>query len=319
MLRNAYLIAAGAGFVSALAFISAMVGSAFTSSLLFVIAALPIYVAGVGWSWAAALLATSIGSLLLVLAGAKGAAMIFAGVIGMPAVLLTQLAEQRRTVSDGQGTTAVFWAPPGLLVILAAALSSIISVSIVSLMHEEMPKLRTEIEKFIKTTPQVSGQQELTAEQISQIVDTVVLVLPAAVAIVPMIAAVFNLWLAGRIVRAAGNLRRPWPDLAAMSFPRGTPLVLAAAGLFSSMLAGIGAIAAVAVFGAFFVAYLLLGLAVIHFITRGKPWRPFALWAVYIGLLLINVWVALPIILLGLADSIFSLRGRSSGLSGPST
>ena len=66
---------------------------------------------------------------------------------------------------------------------------------------------------------------------------------------------------------------------------------------------------AISVFGAFFIAYLLLGLAVIHYLTRGKSWRPFALSAIYIGLFLVNIWLAIPIILLGLADTVFSLRG----------
>ncbi len=307
-MRNAYLIAAGAGFVSALAFVSAMMGSPFTSFFLLLVAALPLYVAGVGWTWAAALLATAIGSLLLVVIGARDAAMVYAGLMGMPAILLTQFAERRRAVDDGKGGVSAHWASPGLLVLFAAGLASVISATFVTGLHENLPAVREAVEKLLKTTPQLSGNQDLTAEQITQITDIVVFIVPAAAAIVPMTAALLNLWLAGRISLAAGQLQRPWPDLPSMTYPRGTPLILAAAAVGSSTLTGWAGMAAVAVFGAFFVAYLLLGLAVIHYLTRGKSWRPFALSAIYIGLFLVNVWLAIPIILLALADTVFSLR-----------
>lgn len=314
-MRNAILIAAGAGFVSALAFVSAMMGSPFTSFFLFLIAALPLYVAGVGWSWAASLLAASIGVLCLIGFGAKEAGVVYAGLLGMPAVLLTQLAEQRRASPAGD-KVLVRWASPGILVLLAAALASVISVTFVSLLHDNMPAVREEITKLVQSTPQIAGDQKLTDEQITQIADMVVALVPAAAAIVPMIGALFNLWLAGRIVMSAGQLNRPWPDLPAMRYPRGTPLILAAAAFGASTQTGLTGMISVAVFGAFFVAYLLLGLAVIHYLTRGKSWRTFALSGIYVGLFLVNVWLAFPIILLGLADTVFALRRPPAAGSG---
>lgn len=316
-MRNAYLIAVGAGFASALAFVSAMMGSPFTSFFLFLIAALPIFVAGIGWTWAAALLATAVGSLLLIVMGANDAAMVYAGTLGMPAILLTQLAEQYREQPDGRGGTEKYWAPAGLLVLLAALLASVISVALVSALNENLPAVREEVSKLIKNTPQISGNQDLTADQITQITDIVVFMVPAAAAMVPMIASLLNLWLAGRITLASGQLRRPWPDLPSMRFPRGTPLVLAAAAAASASLSGPAGMVAISIFGAFFIAYLLLGLAVIHYLTRGKSWRPFALSSVYIGLFLVNIWLAIPIILLGLVDTVFSLRGPPPAGSSP--
>lgn len=313
-MRNAYFIAAGAGIVSALAFVSAMMGSPVTSFFLFMIAGLPLYVAGVGWTWAAALLATAIGSLLLVGVGAREAAMVYAGLLGMPAILLTQVADLRVSVTHPpSNTTTDRWASPGFLVLLAALLAAIVSVALVTVLHDSLPNLSEEIGKLVKSTPQFAGEQQLSEEQLKQIIDIVVAMVPAAAAMVPMIAAVLNLWLAGRIVLAAGQLRRPWPDIAAMRFPRGAPLILAAAAMGSSTLTGVAGTAAIAIFGAFFIGYLMLGLAVLHYITRGKSWRPFALSAVYIGLFLINIWLALPIILLGLVDTIFPLRRPSAG------
>jgi len=48
-------------------------------------------------------------------------------------------------------------------------------------------------------------------------------------AIPTILASLFNLWLAARIVSTSGRLKRPWPDLSAIAFPSWVPLLLAAA------------------------------------------------------------------------------------------
>ena len=51
-----------------------------------------------------------------------------------------------------------------------------------------------------------------------------------------------------------------------------------------------------------------MGLAVIHYITRGQPWRPFALWTLYAALFILNTGVSVIIALLGLADGFIPIR-----------
>src|SRR5262249_38913608 len=74
---------------------------------------------------------------------------------------------------------------------------------------------------------------------------------------------VFNLWLAARVVKISGRLKRPWPDLAALTLPASTSGFLAAAvaGSFLPDLLGIlaGAFAA-----SLLMAFAMLGLAVLH-------------------------------------------------------
>lgn len=308
-MRNAYVIALGAGFVSAIAFVSAMLGPAFTSFFLILIAGLPLYVAGIGWSWAAALLAAAIGSLGLALLGASQVGMVYAGLLGLPAVLLTYLAERKHEFVDGSGQSSTFWYPPGQLVVAAALIAGAVAGTMMVLAHDQLETIRGEVGKLIESAPaEMSGGKKFTPEEVAKLTDVVVFMMPVAAAFASMTASLLNLWLAGRIAKAAGQLRRPWPDVAAMRFPRGTPLLLAAATIASSTLTGVTGTAAAGVSGAFFIAYLLLGLAVVHFVTRGKGWRPFLLWAVYAGLLLLNIWIAVPIIVLGLLESIYPLR-----------
>jgi hypothetical protein len=56
---------------------------------------------------------------------------------------------------------------------------------------------------------------------------------------------------------------------------------------------------------------MLLGLAVVHYTTRGRPWRPFALWGLYASLFIMNTIASLAIALLGLAEAIWPMRKPS--------
>ena len=140
-----------------------------------------------------------------------------------------------------------------------------------------------------------------------RLTDLGIYLLPAATALSWMLTILFNLWLAAKITLASGKLPRPWPDLPAMRFPRMPPLVLAVTSALT-LVPGYIALAASAASGALFFAYVLMGLAVIHYATRGQPWRPFALWGVYGALLILNTGVSAIIALIGIADSFLLLR-----------
>lgn len=316
-MRNVLLISIGAGLVSALAFASAMLGPTAAGFFLLCIAALPIYVVGLGWTYAAALLASAISSLVLTYF-AKDAGMAFASLIGGPAVVLTYFAGIVRAVPDGAGGVRLQGTSPGALVIAAAFVSSLIALLVSVAMHDQMDTAKDSIRKALEGLEQLP-QAARTPENLTQLVDDVIALIPAAVAMLLMLVSLLNLWLAARLAAAAGHLPLPWPDIAAMRFPRGTPLILSAALIIGSMQTGAVSAAATGVGGAFFAAYLLLGLAVIHYVTRGKSWRPFALGAAYASLPLTSFWAALPLIMLGLVDTVFSLRRPPPTGSGSGT
>jgi hypothetical protein len=58
-------------------------------------------------------------------------------------------------------------------------------------------------------------------------------------------------------------------------------------------------------------AYAVLGLAVMHAITRGMTSRPFALGGLYAAVIIFG-WPMLLLSMLGLADTAFDLRGRAA-------
>jgi uncharacterized membrane protein len=69
--------------------------------------------------------------------------------------------------------------------------------------------------------------------------------------------------------------------------------------------------------GAMMFAYMLTGLAIIHYVTRGKSQRPLILWSVYFLLLLFNSWIAAVIALLAIAEPISPLKRWPPTSSGP--
>jgi hypothetical protein len=152
-------------------------------------------------------------------------------------------------------------------------------------------------------------------DDIRRLIENLVLAVPPAAAVLSTILNTFNLWLAGKIVNVSGRLRRPWPDLHALTLPGSTPALLAAAiaGSFLPDLLGLlsGVLAA-----SLLVAYAIMGFAVLHAITRGIPGRALLLAGAYASVPIL-AWPILAMSMLGLAENAFSIRNRFAAKSGP--
>src|SRR5690606_7445841 len=106
---------------------------------------------------------------------------------------------------------------------------------------------------------------------------------------------------------------RPMPEISAIDYPKITALVFAAA-LVLSFLPGFAGLAGGVVAAALMVAYVILGLAVVHVITRDMAGRALVLAALYVTLLVL-AWVVPIVAALGLSESFLKMRDRArSGL-----
>ncbi len=141
--------------------------------------------------------------------------------------------------------------------------------------------------------------------------------IPPAAAVFSTITNLLNLWLAARVVKVSGRLRRPWPDLSALSLPSFTSglLAVAVAGSFLPDLAGIlsGVFAA-----SLLMAFAILGFAVLHAITRGIDSRFLLLAGAYAATTIFG-WPVLAVAMLGLAETAFNIRARVAARRGPPT
>lgn len=302
------LIALAAGLVSAVVFASATTGPLLMRMVLFLLTPLALFLAGLGLGPLAAVVAGVGGTLLVLVAGTPLAALVFATSQAIPVAVLTYLAFLHRQSADG----VTEWYPLGRIVVAAALISGAFSALTLLLMGGDIDTLRgalrTVVQALVDTElPTMPDAPKLGPEEIDELTSVFLALLPAASAVSSMGSLLFNLWLAGRITLASGRLQRPWPDLATMVYPPTAPLLLAVS-TGAGFLAGLPGMVASGFAGTLLFAYVLLGLAVVHYLTRGRSWRAFALWALYAALLIINT-VALPAIaLLGLAEAIWPMR-----------
>jgi hypothetical protein len=294
------LVGLGAGAAAALLFASVVSGS-IAAIFLFYLAPLPILIAALGWSHVAGLIAAA--SATAVVAVLSGVFFIAVPVIAFGAWWLGYLALLARPAANG-GAGALEWYPVGRLVLWSAVIGTLVVVAAVPNFGTDQESLQAGLRK---TYERILRDHSL--------IDVLVVAVPPAAAVFSTITNVFNLWLAARVVKISGRLKRPWPDLAALTLPASVSGLLAAAiaGSFLPDLMGIlsGAFAA-----SLLMAFAILGFAVLHAITRGMSSRVFVLAGVYVAALIIG-WPVLAMSILGLAEAAFDIRGRVARKRGP--
>ncbi len=317
------LIGIGGGLASAVLFASAASGGGTGRLLLYILAPLPSFLSGLGWGSAAAGIAALSGTAGVAAALGFKASLMFFLSQGAPVALVCYLALLNRpsTVAAQPGAATVEWYPPGRLVTAAALMGGGLAALSLLVLGPDLETLRALLRDlienvFLKELPGLKDRT-LAPDEIAAVTEFSLYVLPAASAMTWLGGFLLNFWLAGRITKMSGRLVRPWPDLAAMTYPRWLALTLAAA-FALTFTTGYPALLGSGFAGAFFLAYVLMGLAIVHFVTRGRPSRPFVLWGVYLSLLVLNTWAALIIALLALMEPFLPLRRTSSpGAPGP--
>jgi len=305
-----FLVGVSAGVAAALLFASMASGSLF-ALLLFYLSALPILIAAMGWTYWAGLIATLTATVCLGLVFGPFFAVAFFLGIGLPAWWLGYLALLARS-AQGLAHDTLEWYPLGRIVLWAAAVAAISVVISIPYFGSDAESFRANLRAAIETTLGLRGQ-----DGPDKIIDADLLatLAPPMVACLTMIVVLVNVWLAARIVKVSGQLRRPWPDVTAISFPPSTPLFLAGAiaGIFLPGLFGIIS----DIFAAtLMMAYAMLGLAVLHVITRANSMRGLMLTVVY-AMVIIFGWPALILAVLGLVDTVLDLRGKAARQHGP--
>jgi len=317
------LIGIGAGAAAALLFASVTSG-AWLSVVLFYLAPLPIMIAGLGWSHWAALVAAISGALALGLV--FGAVFFFAFMAGagIPAWWLGYLAMLARPVGANGGTPTLEWYPPGRLVIWAAGLAALIVVVAIPNFGTDAESFRAGLSAALtrmlraETGADAGGPLSMPGvPNADRLIVLLVAAIPPAAAVLATITNVVNLWLAARIVKYSGLMKRPWPDLTAIAFPKWLAGVLAIAIVIAVSLADsfTGIIAGV-LSSSLFMAYGVLGFAVLHTVTQNITSRAFLLGGAYASVIVFG-WPVLAFCVLGLLENVFDLRARLARRRGP--
>jgi hypothetical protein len=312
MVQN-LLIGIAAGAASALLFASFASGSAL-SLLLVSIAPLPILIASLGWSHVAGLIAAVLAATALAVSLASVLFAAFLVSVALPACWLAYLALLARPAAQPTAD-GLDWYPVGRLVIWAALLATLVVTVSLLRIGLDAETIRSGLARVFEQLIRIqSGSPANAPLDIPSVSDPkrlfgfLAIVFPPMVAVLATITNLLNVWLAARIVKVSGRLKRPWPDLAAIAFPPlvSVALALAIAGSFLPGLVGIvtGVLAATLL-----TAYAILGFAVLHKITSGISGRGLVLAGAYATVGVLG-WPVLVMMLLGLADAIIDVRGR---------
>jgi hypothetical protein len=312
-----FLIGIGAGLASALLLYSAGRGASMLGTLLLLLTPLPSLLAGIGWGWMPAAAGAVVGALVMVVIASASFAAGYFLALGLPVAMIAYLAYLRRP--RPQAPAAIEWFPAGSLVAGVALYGGALPVLVLPLLGGSYDILRAPLSAFVHALVASAtadfGFPAPSDEQLAALAEFALAALPAAFAAYWVAIFTLNLYLAGRVARASGRLGRDWPDLAALAYPRGFPLLLALA-LPASFAPGAMGIAGTSFTGGLLFAYLVAGLALMHFIARGRA--PWLLWFVYAALIVFGPYAALALTIGGLLDPIFDLRGRF-GIPPPTT
>jgi Predicted membrane protein (DUF2232) len=315
------VIGISAGTAAALLFASVTSGT-LLSVPLFYLAPLPIMIAGLGWSHWAALTAAMAGAIALGIAFGTMFLFAFLTGAGVPAWWLSYLGMLGRPVGDNGKNRTLEWYPTGRLVMWAAILAALVVIVAIPNFGTDAESFRAGLRGALRTLLRVESGTATDAplnlpgvSKIDRLINFLVNVIPPAAAVLATITNLLNLWLAARVVKFSGRLSRPWPQLAAMSFP---PLLTAALGLAIalSFVDGMLGIVAGIVSASLLIAYGVLGFAVLHAITQNMGSRGFVLGLAYAAVIVLG-WPILALCLLGVVDTAIDLRGRVARKRGP--
>jgi hypothetical protein len=316
MMPVGLLIGCGAGAVSALLFASASTGTLLGLLVLFFLSPLPVAITGLGWGWPAAAAAALTGAVLVAAAIAMRAAAFHLLALGLPTVILSYLALLNREVAPGNGAgAAVEWYPIGRIVTVAAlwagGLAALGLYATAPDMDALRATLRSTFERIFSISPPGSmpGGETIGEQEIAAFTELMVVTFAGAIATLWMTIATLNLWLAAIVIRHSGRLVRPWPAFSEVRLPRSLPLAFAAA-IALTFLPGYPGLIASGFASAFLFAYMLVGLAIVHHLTRDMNLRGLLLGALYACLLFLYPFSWLAVAALGLAEPISPLRRK---------
>jgi hypothetical protein len=309
------LIGLGAGAASAL-LMATMASRSPLSLMLVLLAPLPIMIAAVGWThWTALFGALAAALALAIVFGEPLWIPIYLVGAGLPAWWLGYLALLARGDADGH----VEWYPVGRLLVWCSIIAAIIVTIVMWNVRIDEDQFQAALKIALERVATEYGKSapDFTKMDVKRVGELIASFVPPATAALITLAYALNLYAAGRAAGLSGRLRRPWPNLSALRFPKLAPAAFAVALALWFMPGTIGMVGGI-VSGAFIMAYAMLGFAVLHEITRNIGIRPLVLIGAYF-VVMAAVWPVFFMTMLGLADSIFDFRKSNAAGQPPAT
>ena len=274
--------------------------------ILIQISCVPLFAAGLGFGWRAALCGALVVAAGLLTQRGLPQAFSFALIFGLPVVALSAIATAKHGALDKGRRLGWMLAAAALVAgLLGGFAASAFSIA-TSVDQAELTRQITAQMKVAMGDAAVSGQAGLSIEDVIGFVFKHIGELIAVGALVLILG---NMALAAGILRLTGRAQRPLTDVALIDLPfgfllgllvaLGATLLPGAPGLFARALsvAGIGVLA-------------ITGLAIFHYLLRGHGFRFPGLIIAYLALLVLNLFAIAIFALLGLIEPLLGLRPK---------
>jgi len=271
--------------------------------------AMPLFVSVLGFGTRAGLISSAVAALAVGGFFGLSGAMAFILLTLVPTIWVGHMVGLSRD-EDGEAQ----WFPISTILVRIAGMSAAIALvlGVVSGYSQEWAaqQISTVFSQFIEIQATAAGKPPLlSAEQIAIRSNSMASFIPVAFPASLFFLLVMNLALGERFARRRNWILRPKQDLPSeLSLPIITVGILFFA-IAASFVGGTIGLVAQVVAGAFGAAFIIVGLASVHHMTRGLPARGLSLTLTYM-MLLFSRFMAPVLAVLGVAETLFQLRSR---------
>ena len=278
---NDMVIGLVAGLATALLCLGVATGSGLSVTL-YLLSAVPVMVAGLGWGLRASLIAVAVSSIAVVSIANTQTAIFVLLTTSLPGAATAYWLTLSRPAEELGGPAGKFAWFPLSDVLLRLCLMIGAAFILIGAMVSYGPEMLDPIVDQIVERVQVSDPEfAFTDAARADFVATLTALIPVLQPLIWTMILVGNIYIATKITRASGQLKRPQDDFPTqMHLPKLALVVFAGALLLSFLTGSIGFIGS-ALSGGLFAGFILSGFAFFHALSRGKPWRTPALILVY--------------------------------------
>lgn len=315
-MQSKFPIAVGAGLVSGLLFLAAATGAMASLMVLVFLTPLPIVIAGFSWGWMLAAIAALTAFGFLTLIGSIVAGLFHLLLFGLPVTAAVYYLLLNRGITTATGRAELEWYPVGRVLFGIALFSGIIATAALFAVGTSVGDLETHVKQAVDRMMTADlpwpGGQKPNAEQLEGLIKVLTASFSGAIAMAWIWLILFNLWIGAKVARASGLLERPWPNVSLTALPSWAGLALAAA-MGLSFLDDYAGLMASGFATGLFIAFLLVGLAIVHNVTWNNALRPALLVALYAFLLFFNPLSSMAIATIALIEPFLPMRNPYNG------
>ena len=306
-MNSSVFLAVGAGLVSTLLYIAA----------LGFVAPMPIVIIALGWGPLYGIVSAIAGFVIISTFGIFNALSYLLTTV-LPFLFIAYLIMlNRATISKtADKQSDVEWYPISNVIIWTAIISGTIATIFTLQIGLDFETYKTNLLKIFDEVLKIltqSSQEPLKIpdEVVNMYKDYMVNYLSAISSLMYFIIIAVNFWIGAKVVQGSGKLKRPWPDFSHVDFHNNIVLVLLALIVLSFFTDGMLAVITRGFLFSFLTAYTILGLIVVHVMTRNSPIRFLMLFSVYFGLIFLLPPTALLLAIIGVGEPMFQLRQKA--------